>query len=91
MTGPSITELMEKHRWCYWLDRSRKSDEPGTYPVSVVIENHSGHYPTGGGDKDPLKAPWYWNRETCRQANAERGISESDAFDIVCSSMFKKD
>lgn len=90
--GPSFTELTKTRRWCYWLDV--RHPEPGStysenraYLVCFVVEGEPGCFPTGGGEKDPLKAPWYWNKEVCKQANQENGIDEHTAYEIVCSSM----
>jgi hypothetical protein len=74
--------------WCYWINETKPGTDKGTFEVGVVVEDEPGYYPTGGGEKDPLKAPWYWDRETCKRANAERGITEERAFEIVSSSMF---
>ena len=82
-----MSDLFDK-QWVYWLDLTNPHDPPdGTYRVSIVFENESGHYPTGGGKSDPLKAPWYWDEETCKRANAERGFDEVATSRIVCSSM----
>lgn len=82
-----LNELLAIRRWVFWLDRTApERDEngmTGAFRVSIVIENESGHYPTGGGDK----IPWYWDDETCKRTNAERGFTELDVFHIVESSM----
>lgn len=91
----SLAELMQTRRWCYWLDQTHpdpdeervKGQPPKVFRVSVVVENEPGHYSTGGGESDPLKAPWYWDQETCEKANAEMGVTVEAAFDIVTSSM----
>jgi hypothetical protein len=83
---PLLAQLMESKRWCYWLDRTHPGQQAGTYRVSVVVEDTSGHFPTGGGE---MQAPWYWNKETCRQVNQERcGVDEETSLEIVASSMF---
>jgi hypothetical protein len=83
----SISKLMETHRWVYWLDETKpEPGRDGSFAVSIVFENVSGHYPTGGGDR----APWYWDRETCNAKNQQRGFTEEQAFEIVSSSMFAK-
>jgi hypothetical protein len=74
-------------RWVFWLDKTKPDpDDPNAYRVSVVFENRSGHYPTGGEVMD--KRPWYWDEATCRAANAERGYSVLEEFEVVGSSMF---
>lgn len=82
---------LSNKRWVYWLDKTRpENDTRETFRVSVVVENESGHYPTGGGPNDPMKAPWYWDDETCRLKNAERGYTVEECWDIVNSSMCAK-
>lgn len=83
----TVAELMQKHRWCYWLDQSHP--EPGhtdRFRVSIVFESVSGHYPTG--NEAEHKAPWYWDKATCERMNEERGLSETDTEEIVISSIF---
>ena len=65
--------------------------------VSIVFENESGHFPTGGAGTG--KEPWYYGNirdaatsyeEACRTAeewNASRGISPEEAQKILDSSM----
>lgn len=84
---PHVTELMETHRWVYWLDEAATEDlcmDKPRYRVSIVVEGESGHFPTGGGDV----APWFWNKKTCRVKNAARGYSREEESKIVASSMF---
>lgn len=79
-----IAELMSKNRWCYYLDLTKPDPEnKKRFRVSIVIENHSGHYPTGGNHS----GPWYWDEETCKVMNEKRGITEQDTFEIVAHSM----
>jgi hypothetical protein len=90
-----LSQLLDTRRWVYWLDQTHpdpdekreKGVAPKVFRVSIVFENEAGHFPTGGGASDPLKAPWYWDQETCKHANAKRGFTEEQAFDIVTSSM----
>ncbi len=86
-TMSRVTDLMENHRWVYWLDEmaaeSLCMDEP-RFQVSIVVEGESGHFPTGGGDT----APWYWDEETCNAKNAALGYSREEVLTIVGSSMF---
>lgn len=80
-------ELMDSgRRHAYWLNKSEPMEDGG-YLVCVVFEDEPGCFPTGGGEKDPLKAPWYWTDEVCDQANFELGLTRLMAADIVCSSM----
>jgi hypothetical protein len=84
----SLTELMRTKRWCYFLNKTKPSEaRDGTFMVSVVVEGEAGHFPTGGGDKDPLKAPWYWDEKTCEAENQKLGYDEMEAWKIVTSSM----
>ena len=83
----SINELMESHRWIYWLDEmqtTKGADGELLNRVCIVFEGISGYYPTGGFDG---KEPWWWNQETCVHANAEMGIDVMEAFEILDSSM----
>jgi hypothetical protein len=74
-------------RYCFYLDETEPDPtDRNRFRVSVVRENEPGHYPTGGGDK----APWYWDKATCREQNAKLGLTEDDEFKIVVSSMFPK-
>lgn len=81
-----VTDLIENNRWVYWVDplSPQPSDEstPPRYRVSIVVENESGHFPTGGDDV----APWYWDYETCRAKNAALGYSREEEFKIIGSS-----
>jgi len=61
----------------------------------VVVENEPGHFPLSGrGDG---AAPWRWGRTleeaeaTCAKVNADRGITEEMAFEIIVSSMRARD
>ncbi len=82
-----VTDLMENHRWVYWLDETATErlclDEP-RFRVSVVVEGVQGYFPTGGGDV----VPWYWDEQTCRAKNAALGYSREEELKIVGSSMF---
>jgi len=80
-----IDELMRNNRWVYWINEADRRPD-GTCRVSIVIENQSGHFPTGENGKEP----WYWGKETCKLKNAERGFDEMTAYKIVSSSMFKE-
>lgn len=77
---------MQTRRWVYWLDKSKPCLEgrPNAHPVSIVVENESGHYPTGQGD---LQMPWYWDDTTCETKNRELGFSPGEVFNIVESSI----
>lgn len=79
-----IHELMDTHRWCYWLDEMQPDDSTERFRVSIVVENEPGHFPTGGGDV----VPWYWDKATCRAKNTDLGLTPEDVDRIVASSMF---
>lgn len=75
------------NRVCYYLDETTPDpDNRSRFLVCIVKENESGYYPTGGNGK----APWYWDKATCRQQNAKLGLSEDEEFKIVASSMFPR-
>jgi hypothetical protein len=74
-------------KWVYYINKAQPHPEDRTlFRVSIVIENERGHYPTGNADDK--REPWYWNEETCKMKNEERGFSEVQVFEIVSSSMF---
>ncbi len=84
-----VQELMEVRRWCYWLDRCHpEAAFKDRFRVSIVIEDEPGHYPTGQGT---LQVPWYWDEQTCRQKNLDKGLDENDVIEITSSSMFPKE
>jgi hypothetical protein len=78
--------LLEGKNWVFWLNQTHPGEVKGTFRVSIVIENESGHYPTGADGRD-CRLPWYWDQETCEKANAERGFDKMKAFEVVASSM----
>lgn len=71
------------------------------HKVSIVYENESGHYPTGGDGRDKM-TPWYWGNPndeatsfteaeaTAKMANARLGLDEKEVMDILTSSMAAK-
>lgn len=86
-------QLMNEGRpYCFWLHQAGESQEnpagpdaPRLYRVSLVFQDETGHFPTGGGDVEP----WFWDEATCKRMNQERlGLDEEAAFKIVASSMF---
>jgi hypothetical protein len=84
---PSIAEMLNTKRWAYWLDEGHPSpDNPDWFRVSIVFEGVSGHFPTGGDDKEP----WYWSRETCKRRNKLHGYTELAVMEIVGSSIAAK-
>lgn len=83
----TLSEKIGSKKWVFWLDRTHPGKDPGTFRVSIVIENEAGHYPTGGGEADPHKAPWWWDEETCRRENLKRGFDVMQAYEVVASSM----
>lgn len=76
-----IAELMETHRWCYFLDITE------LFRVNIVFENVNGHFPSGSGDT----SPWYWDEAVCAAQNEKRGLSKGDVSGIVASSMFGRE
>ncbi len=78
-------------RQCYYINPSQDPNKHGGYVPSLVVQDEPGHSPmTGQGEG---AAPWVWGKTldeaeaACKAANAKRGISELDAFEIVASSM----
>ena len=79
-----ISEMLNTHRWCYYLDQSQPSpDNPDWFRVSIVFEGVSGHFPTGGNDKEP----WYWSQETCNRRNKLLGYNAEEVMKIIDSSI----
>lgn len=68
------------------------------YTPSRVFESLSGHYPiTNGYPEDPTAAPFYWGKtlaeaeETAKRANAKRGLSEKEFYEILTSTFEHND
>lgn len=89
-----MRDVIRGRRFIYHIQAT--GFEPGQgHRVSIVVENESGHFPTGGGDT----APWYWGdrenesksfveaTELAARKNAELGYSETQIADILTSSM----
>lgn len=88
---PTLDELFQR-RWCYFIPPDGFVKGKG-FRVSIVFENESGHYPTGGDGKDP----WFWGmtyeeaEETAAEQNETKlGLTASDVWHIVASSMGAK-
>jgi hypothetical protein len=84
-----VDYINDGRRFCYFIDVG--SYVPGRgYRPSIVVEGVAGQFPVGE-DVDA----WYWGRtyaeacEICRVKNERLGISESEAFQIVASSLSK--
>ncbi len=79
-----------KGRICLFVDATMLHE--GGYVPSVVREGESGHYPLTGAGVGA--SPWYWGhdlekaKKIAADYNAQMGLSEDDARDIVLSSMF---
>lgn len=76
--------------YCFYISPGQDPGDGGYIP-SVVVENEPGHFPLtgrGGG-----AAPWRWGKTleeaeaVCAEVNADRGIDEERASEIVASSM----
>jgi hypothetical protein len=97
----SISELLNRRRWCYWIPRDGYVKGHG-YRVSIVFEYEAGHFPTGddawiAGDYSKKK-PWFWGhsydeaRKVAEDMNRDRlGLSAKDAMHIVTTSMSIKE
>lgn len=90
-------DIIKGRRFIYWIDPCGWQQGEG-HRVSLVVENESGHFPTGGfGHGDPY--PWYWGdpidcekslreaKKTAREANQKIGITEEAALEILSSSI----
>lgn len=86
---------MSNKRWCYYVDETMNRDGKGFIPA-IVVEGEPGYRPQGDPKADGVTAPlaYRWGKTftealaICNNVNACRGISESDMFDIVGSSMY---
>jgi len=82
---------MTKQRQCYYIDASQDPADHGGYVPSLVIENENGHRPMTGRGR--FSEAWVWGstlekaQVVCISANAERGVTEADAWEIIGSSM----
>ena len=70
-----------EQRICYWIVQSTLN-EAGNPTVALVKENEGGYYPTDFDWGDYETA-----RKIANQLNAEVGITEEEAAEIVASSM----
>jgi hypothetical protein len=88
----SAAEAIAQGRaWAYWID-ARPYKDTGKWVPSVIVEGVAGHTPMAG-DPAKLQQPWFWGdsypeaQATCREVNAELGITEEEALRILMSSM----
>lgn len=87
----TLDELFATRRWCYFIPRSAFVPRKG-FRVSIVFENDSGHYPTGGDGIEP----WFWGmtfeeaEETAAFENEKLGLTSTAVWEIVSSSMGRK-
>lgn len=64
---------------------------PHGYVPAIVFENDPGYYPMMG--KGEFSQPWYWGHDIAKakqiavEANAKLGLTETEADQIVFSSM----
>lgn len=86
---------LQRGKYCYCIDTGLYIKGEG-YPVSVVIEDISGHYLTGDADwreRPGARRPWIWGptlkdaEAACEEQNRQLGVSPERAFEIVTSSM----
>jgi len=75
--------ILDGRRWCWYVEPCNV-DTDGNYIPSIVVENESGHFPA---------RDWKWGKDfniacqAAKQLNERRGVSESEALDIVGSSI----
>lgn len=87
---------MSRPRRCYWLDETCIAPDGTGYIPSIVVEGEAGHSPLKG-DPAKFQSPWIWGptiedaKRQVVEANAEMGIDEQAALEIVASSMFSKE
>jgi hypothetical protein len=81
-------------RYCFYVDETMNPDGKGFIPA-LVTEGEPGYTPMGDYRSDGIRKPlpWRWGdtievaRATVIRENDSLGISESDAHEIVLSSM----
>lgn len=82
MIEDKISDLFNKHRWCYWVSIAW-TDAFGEYTPRIVFEDVPGLFITD----------YAWGRNLAKAQkiaedfNSKRGITPQDAMDIVSSSM----
>lgn len=85
-------DIIKGRRTCFYIPADGYVEGKG-YRVSIVVENESGHFPTGDSPEGGDRMPWYWGKTyeeakaVCAEQNAKRGLSEEDVFAIITSSM----
>ena len=78
-------------RQCYYIQPDQDPKKFGGYVPSLLVENENGHSPLVG--KGMHAVPWIWGKtleeaeQTCLRANAIRGFSKEEVFDILVSTM----
>jgi len=90
-----MEDIVKGRRFCYHVPADGFIEGRG-YRASIVIENESGHYPTGTWPyegKLGQVAPYFWGmtldeaKAVCVAQNKRMGVSERDAVAIVSSSI----
>lgn len=88
-----LGHLLSTRRWCYWIPADGYVEGKG-FRVSIVVENESGHFPTGSTPEGGMQEPWFWGhdykeaRATAALENMEKlGLDEKATALIVMSSM----
>lgn len=80
--------MLEKRQCWFLLESEPSLGNPDQFRVCLVTEDEPGYQATGHGEGVEAVEPWYWDRETCRVKNEQRGLSNEDVDKIVASSMF---
>jgi len=79
---------LRPQRYVYYYNESKqfKNDQGDLVaPISIVVKNVSGHFPTGSGGSG--SEPYYWTQEVTDKANAKLGFSPIGVILVIDSSM----
>lgn len=89
---------LEGKRFCYFIPAEGYVQGHG-YRVSVVVENESGHFPTGDWPyegKVDQRVPWFWGAtyegamKICAAQNEKLGLTPEDVIAILGSSIARR-
>jgi hypothetical protein len=98
MKDLDLDKLFAEKRFCYFVPVDSYVKDHGFRP-SIVFEGEPGHRPIGDWPfegKPDQKMPWFWGHlyeeaeKTAEVMNESLGLSPTDVFAIVTSSMARK-
>jgi hypothetical protein len=82
-----MNDIRPQHYVYYYNESKQFKNDNGQLvaPISIVVKNVAGHFPTGSGGSG--SEPYYWTQEITEERNARLGYSLIEAMKIVISSM----